>query len=828
MLLNERIMDKLRILTRTCWLLLFTAGIAIVCTSQDLNMKVVGNQINGFSVQIYKDHQLLVTNDGEFSLSLSNSDLSVHEEIVSWTAANYVETENAIHLEKDIYLKEFDSNLTVKVQYEKVNAHVLKKTITLFQPSIPKLYYTLSQTSRPALKPKQFITFEHENFPGGFVHELFPSVGFVTPDNFVVGCLTEAGYKNQYTRTTRRRFSGRGGGMVGMQLLPDVNLMSVSGKNEQAQGNNYIRQTFGQLYNLDQGSSTELPLPLTYTVEGNATVARSGQSFDLSFNRATRAGINLIVPMKDQHIYTISFLAKGNTPVALKLYRKRDGKITKELEHGIKYVDNFPVSSDNWSAFKGSILLPYIENDSIELFLGSIDGQSGHLKIEDLTISEIKPAQIPYNYIPLGQAVEKVTYIFMEPWTNHRDFVIASQVRLAEGMGFEGSDIEKMLYANFQMLTWITAFDDFTPFNVPNLNYSPDMYNRDSFWSVVSSYNKALNITIWQQWGNTQTPEGSIGTIVTPYMGSVEAKGNEATIAWLMWALQNKRRFGVTLEEDKIEKAVHFVLNEFDEDRDGLCRAHFSMSQIDVIDYQPKTDRLSVNQGMFAIALRTIKELGFDISDAYIEKAEEGYRQFYDKERQHLIFDRDFPEFISILDLTPEFLSFWLFDRPLLTDEMVVNHLNQIPLFNKKKNAPHPQLGTTAPICIRLTDSPKGYSYMTKDYQPFGEFGEANYANRDRDGFYYNGGSWLMAEYCGYVAGLKHGWDKAEKMMENRLWAEVNLNPQMPYSKEFIPTQYTSTDTWWLSSRGLCWNVFILMANEVAGLRTPEMDPDQQ
>src|SRR5690606_8688360 len=127
----------------------------------------------------------------------------------------------------------------VKVQYEKVNAHVIKKTITLFQPSIPKLYYILSQTSRAALKPKLFITFEHENFPGGFVHELFPSAGFITPDNYVVGCLTDAGYKNHYTRTTRRRFSGRGGGMVGMQLLPDVNLMSVSSREEQAQGNHY-------------------------------------------------------------------------------------------------------------------------------------------------------------------------------------------------------------------------------------------------------------------------------------------------------------------------------------------------------------------------------------------------------------------------------------------------------------------------------------------------------------------------------------------------------------------------------------------------------------
>lgn len=821
-------MNKLRFLIRVYLLVFFIAGAGVFCNGQNLNLKVAGDQKSGFSVQIYNGKQLLVTSDGEFSLFLSNSDLSVHEEIISWTASKVNETENVIYLEKEIYLKEFDSNLFVKVKYEMVNAHVLKKTITLFQPSIPKLYYTLSQSSFAAATPKQFVTFENEKFPGGFVHELFPSAGFVTPDNFVVGFLMDAGYKNHYTRTTRRRFSGRGGGMVGMQLLPDVELMSVSGKDEQALAKNYIRQTFGKLYNLDQGTKTNLPIPVIYTPEGNATVSRNGNSFDMSLHEGTKGGIKLMAPMKDQNIYTISFLAKGDTPVAIKLYRKRDGKVFDELEHGIKYVDNFPVSPDKWSEFKGSIMVPYIGNDSIEMFLGSIAGKPGLLKIGNLTITENQPAQVPYNFLPIGQEVEKVTYVFVEPWKTHRDFVISSQVRLSEGMGFKGSDIEKMLYANFQMLTWITAFDDFTPFNVPNLNYSPDMYNRDSFWSIVSSYNKELNVAIWEQWGNTQTPEGSIGTIVTPYMGSVEAKGNEATIEWLIWAMLNKRRFGVSLHEDKIKKAVNFVLNEFDENRDGLCRAHFSMSQIDVIDYNPKTDRLSVNQGMFAVALRTIKELGFEITDDYIEKAEQGYRQFYDKDRQHLIFDRDYPELISILDLTPEFLSLWLFNHLLLTDEMVVNHLNKIPILNKVKNAPYPELGTTAPICIRLTNSPKGFSYMTQDYQPFGEFGAENYANRDRDGFYYNGGSWLLAEYCGYVAGLKHGWDKAEKMMKNRLWAEVNLNPKMPYSKEFIPTQYTSTDTWWNSSRGLCWNVFILMANELAGLRTPGMDPDKQ
>ena len=127
---------------------------------------------------------------------------------------------------------------------------------------------------------------------------------------------------------------------------------------------------------------------------------------------------------------------------------------------------------------------------------------------------------------------------------------------------------------------------------------------------------------------------------------------------------------------------------------------------------------------------------------------------------------------------------------------------------------------------MRLTADEKGYAYLSPDYQPFGEFGESNYKDGARDGFYYNGGSWMRAEYCAYVVGLKHGWEKATILMENRVWAEINLNPKWPYSKEFIPTKWTNTDAWWPSTRGLSWNVFILMANEVAGLRTPGMDPD--
>jgi len=794
--------------------------------SQNLSLKVAGDNEQGFSVDIYNDNQLLVKNTEEFSLRMANLDLSEIVVFPAWKGSQWKGDENRVKLTKESYISELDLNLSVSVTYEVINQNVIKKRIDLFQSGMPSLYYTIEEMAKPAEVPIKYVTFEHDDFPGGFAHEMFPSVGFVTPDNQVVGYLMDAGYKNHYTRTTRRRFNGHGGGFVGMRRLPDPALISVATMAERETGQHYIKQTFGELYNLDAGSELEQVIEENFKDVGDADIQKQSGLITITCNTNDRSGIEILAPLKDQKVYTISFLAKGNTSVALKLFRLKNGKKTIELEHGIKYIDHFPIDENEWTLFKGSILVPYIENDSVSMFISSQSSKISRLQIKDLKIVEHQPQKKPYNIIPMGDTVSKTTYVFVEPWTNHHDFVISSQSRLAEGKGFDGTLIEKMMYANFNMLTWITSISDFTPFNVPNMNYSPDMYNRDSFFSIISSYNKELNLQIWDQWAKTQTIKGAIGTIITPYMGTVEVKDNEATIQWLIWAMMNKRRFGVELPAEKISKAVEYVLNEFDDDKDGICKSHFTLSQVDIIDYIPKTDRLAVNQGMFAIALRTIKELGYDISDSYINKAEAGYRDFYDVKEKHLLFDKNFPEIISLTDLEPEFFSLWLFNRAMLSDTIVINHLEQIPVLNKVSNSPHPEFGTTAPICIRITDDEKGYAYLSSDYQPFGEFGEVGYKDGARDGFYYNGGSWLRAEYCAYVVGQRHGWDKAKIHMENRAWAEIYLNPQWPYSKEFIPTKWTTTDSWWQSTRGLCWNVFVLMANEVAGLRVPEMDPD--
>ncbi|HKK12955.1 MAG TPA: hypothetical protein VJ945_08980, partial [Flavobacteriaceae bacterium] len=425
-------------------------------------MKVVGDAEKGFSVDIYNGSQLMVHNSEEFSLKVSNLDQSEKVEIHSWKGSKWTGDQNKIILTGDTYLSNFDLNLSVNATYQVINQNVIKKSIELFQSGMPTLYYTLDESYKPAETPLKYVTFEHDDFPGGFVHEIFPSAGFVTSNDQLVGFLMDAGYKNHYTRTTRRRFNGHGGGFVGMRRLPDPALVSVATAKERVQNQQYIKQTFGEMYNLDAGDVRELKIDGPFQRIGDIALQQEPGLISFNNKSSGRSGIECIVPLKDQKFYTISFLSKGNAPVSLKLFRIKNGKKTIELEHGIKYIDHFPIKKNEWTLFKGSILVPYIENDSVSMFIGSQSGNKNWLQIKDLKIEEHLPKKEPYNKIKMGEKETKTTYIFVEPWINHHDFVISSQSRLAEGKGFRGTLIEKMLYANFNMLTWITSVNDFT------------------------------------------------------------------------------------------------------------------------------------------------------------------------------------------------------------------------------------------------------------------------------------------------------------------------------------------------------------------------------
>jgi len=118
-----------------------------------------------------------------------------------------------------------------------------------------------------------------------------------------------------------------------------------------------------------------------------------------------------------------------------------------------------------------------------------------------------------------------------------------------------------------------------------------------------------------------------------------------------------------------------------------------------------------------------------------------------------------------------------------------VNHLDHIPPIMPEATVRIPRWVHGAAYPYRTSTRPKSWSYFTSKWHPMiSDSFATNYANHAMDGIYYNGGSWMRIEICGYVAGKLHGWNGARKAIANRLWAEINISPDFPTSQEYLAT----------------------------------------
>jgi hypothetical protein len=462
---------------------------------------------------------------------------------------------------------------------------------------------------------------------------------------------------------------------------------------------------------------------------------------------------------------------------------------------------------------------------------------AGTLRIEfrDLELRRVATHLQPYHRLEMNRPEEKTSFIFADDRTPNtlRDYRLASQRHLADGLGFCGGETEKVLYSDLMMLCWSASPECRHPMVAPSIWYSAagEMYMRDSFFALNGIHNRELNEGVFNLWAANQGEDGAINTLVEPYMANLERKSNDSTPLWLIWALQNRTRFGTILPMDKIRKAAEYCLQTYDRRHNGICWAQFVMGQLDVIDYPEGTSELCENQGMLAVTLRVIKELKIpgvseQISEDYIEKTESVYRSYYDPVLKFVRPARKISDAIGFGEIFPEFLSLWLFGRKTLTDEMLINHLERIPVLLPRPDAPYPAAGgAVRPVFIGLTKEGKGWDFFTDSWHPMisKEHG-GNYANHNMDGIYYNGGSWMRIEICGYVAGKLHGWTKADQAIANRLWAEINISPDFPTSQEYLATD--PSHPFFGYHRVFAWNAFVLRALEMVGLRTAEMDPD--
>ncbi|MCU1296491.1 MAG: hypothetical protein JWO91_769 [Acidobacteriaceae bacterium] len=810
-----------------------------------LALNVTGNPKEGYSVALLFNGKPFAGHNhgGEFSAFFQNEERSVEDRVNDWKATSCSGNSTQVVLEGECQLKNLNTTVFAHVHYELVTPHVVRKNVRLQQDDMFMLFYQLSNRLQAEENPARFWSFDQLDSKGGSLHEYFPAAGFRTKNGLCVGLLTDSGYRNQWTRIVRR--DGRPV-KPAPRRIPDVNLYSGPDAEERSKGHFFVQQTFGEIMEEEDGKEKAqmiaLPKVSSWKKQGEATLDERDGVAAVS-TKSSDDGVIIPFAARACGLYSVRVEYRSAAPVAVQIWDVDEQ--SRKVSDISLYNDRVPESPGAWSEFRTTVFVPGLEGHGCAVFISVapseqdliVDAPAGFAKVEvrGLEIRLIATRSQPYHRLEMGRAAEKTVFVFADETVPDtvRGHRLASQVHLADGLGFKGGETEKVVYADLMMLCWIAGPETFRPICAPSIWYSAagEMYLRDSFFALNGIHNRELNESVFNLWGENQGADGAINTLVEPNLANVERKSNDSTPLWLLWAFLNRRRFGTKLPMEKVRRAAEYCLRTYDPHREGICWAQFVMGQLDVIRYPEGTSNICENQGVLAVTARAIKELQIPgvsetISEEYLGKVEDLYRSYYDPARKFMRPARDIPDAIGFAEIFPEFLSLWLFGRKILSDEMVVNHLDRIPTMMPRKDCPHPEAGgVVRPILIGLPDRDKGWKYFNESWHPMiSDSFAASYANHGMDGIYYNGSSWMRIEVCGYVTGKLHGWSGAATAIANRLWAETNIAPDFPTSQEYIATD--PAHPYFGYHRVFAWNSFVLQALELAGLRSQEMDPD--
>ncbi len=810
-----------------------------------LSLEVTGDAQHGYGVAILYRGRAIARHhqDGEFSAVFQNDERSLEDPVDDWKATSWKGDNKQVHLSGEMHLTNLRTTVFVEVRYEIVSTQVIKKTVQLRQADMFTLLYQITNRLEPETTPTKLWSFDHVDCKGGALHEYFPAAGFRTQSGVTVGLLTDSGYRNQWSRIIRRDGTPV---KPAPTSIPDLNLYYIPKVADRERQGSFIQQTFGestvQLSGANARTRIDLVTPAQWKRSGKIEVEQQGAVVKLS---PASAEDYALIPFqaKGGEIYSISLKYRSAVPISVHAWDMDDE--FHKLGDLTLFNDTAPASPTVFTEFRQSFVVPALQGTgaaiafSLPEFLTEADLRSEHdrppsFEIRDVELSRISTRSEPYHRLEMGSPQVKTTFIFVNEGVPDTlgGYRLASQLHLADGMDFKGGDTEKVLYADVMMLSWIADQQDQRPMLAPSIWYSAagEMYLRDSFYALNGIHNRTLNEKVFALWADNQGEDGAINTLVEPNIANLERKSNDSTPLWLMWALLNRRRFGTRLPVDKVRRAAEYCLAAYDPKREAVCTAKFVMGQLDVIQYPEGTNILCENQGMLAVLLRTIRELEIPelsatISENYIAKAEEGYRSYYDASLGFLCPARNIRDAIGFADIFPEFLSLWLFNRKILTDEMVVSHLNRIPVMLPRNHCPFPgEGGSIRPIFIGLPKGGKDWSYFDEKWHPMvSDSYAAGYARKAADGVYYNGGSWMRIEICGYITGKLHGWGRAEHAIANRLWAELHIDADYPTSQEYLPTD--EKNRFFGYHRVFAWNAFVLQALEMVKLRRQAMDP---
>jgi hypothetical protein len=346
-----------------------------------------------------------------------------------------------------------------------------------------------------------------------------------------------------------------------------------------------------------------------------------------------------------------------------------------------------------------------------------------------------------WQHIEVGQSQTWRTWIFRSPARSLYDVQLAAHVALANAMGFNGSALEAILRNTSYLLlrrNLLRTESDYLFISGPG--YGWKQWVSDGFWA-----SRGL-----------ADPKFDAEARAAVFFERLSYEDNAQY--YLIWSAIAKRAGG-QLDSRTVGRAYRFIREH---ERDGLYvpprlkpESKGFKSYHDLLPYDDD-DSPASDQGFHCGALLAARELGFAVSDEEIDKAIAGYRRMYNPTGQYMATSLKQQDHVGQDALYGEVLSFAVFGKRFLSNEMVRKHLE-----------------TTMRI-----QSPYGMRVISK-------------ANGDlldgHSGVYVFGGSWFLNDGANYLDGLIHGMDST--WVDDRLaWRLEKELAHMPAFHESIST----------------------------------------
>lgn len=298
----------------------------------------------------------------------------------------------------------------------------------------------------------------------------------------------------------------------------------------------------------------------------------------------------------------------------------------------------------------------------------------------------------------------------------------------------------------------------------------PEAYSRDSFWTLAGYGNEVylsqyVDIFSRNAQGAAWNPPlgGQIPTFVRKNAAAPEdgRRPDESTMFWVLGA----KLVGRTVATEPYLNAAHAWLKTL------VTPAGFAMVSHGWIDAWEPVHIPTVsanNQGLYAVVLRALRDMGVAVTPEELRAADDAYRNLVVDGYLHAYRGSDV---VDVSSLMGEALSLYLWDESILSTEAVKG---TVARFAEVRYRDGDFLG------FKCLSRPDGGYLSPDDFWVIAERDQGNYQN---------GGSWLLYEALALYAAARHDATPGGELYVDRFVRRLKSEIKYEHSsKELICT----------------------------------------